>query len=157
VDRRLADDPQLRRADVAPQVWKRGLPSTERDLCISGLGFFTFRVDPSVAAGRATSEQAAALERGKVDDLVQAGVLHPEPIVYEDFLPRSAAGIFASNLTDGGTMDANQGGAERDADWMADVMGRAVHVPEELYAQEASASLHAVEMVVGRKISSQAD
>ena len=70
--------------------------------------------------------------------LVLSGVLQPEPIVYEDFLPRSAAGIFASNLTDGGTMDADQGGAERDADWMADVMGKTVHVPEELYAREAS-------------------
>ena len=73
--------------------------------------------------------------------LVQAGVLHPEPIVYEDFLPRSAAGIFASNLTDSGSMDANQGGAERDASWMSDRMGRTVIVPEEIYAREAAASL----------------
>ena len=124
VDRRLADNPDLRRADVAPQVWNEGLPSTERDLCLAGLGFFTFRVEPSVVAGRPTPEQAAALERGEVDALVQAGVLHPEPIVYEDFLPRSAAGIFASNLADSGTMDADQGGAERDADWMADAMGQ---------------------------------
>ena len=154
VDRRLADDPALRRADVAPQVWNQGLPSTERDLCLAGLGFFTFRLDPSVVAGRPKPEQAAALERGEVAALVQAGVLHPEPIVYEDFLPRSAAGIFASNLTDSGTTAAVQGGAERDPGWMADVMGRAVHVPEELYAQEASASLGAVEKVLGRKISS---
>ncbi len=105
-------------------MWKEGLPSTERDLCLAGLGFFTFDVEPSVVAGRPTPEQAAALERGEVDALVQAGVLHPEPIVYEDFLPRSAAGIFASNLADGGTMDADQGGAERDADWMADAMGK---------------------------------
>jgi uncharacterized glyoxalase superfamily metalloenzyme YdcJ len=77
-------------------------------------------------------------------------VLHPEPIVYEDFLPRSAAGIFASNLTESGTMDANQGGAERDPDWMADVMGSTVNVPEELYAQEASASLGEAERILGR-------
>ena len=38
-------------------------------------------------------------------ELVEAGVLVPEPIVYEDFLPRSAAGIFQSNLTDEGTRD----------------------------------------------------
>jgi uncharacterized glyoxalase superfamily metalloenzyme YdcJ len=154
VDRRLADDPELRRADVAPQVWSQGLPSTERDLCLAGLGFFTFGVEPSVTAGQPTPEQAAALERGEVEALVRAGVLRAEPIVYEDFLPRSAAGIFASNLTDRGSMDADEGGAERDADWMADVMGQPVHVPEELYAQEAAASLDAVEMVLGRKISS---
>ena len=152
VDQRLAADPELRRADVAPQVWNRGMPSTERDLCLAGLGFFTFRVDPSVVAGHPAPEQAAAIQRGDTASLVTAGVLHPEPIVYEDFLPRSAAGIFASNLTDSGTLDADQGGAERDAGWMADVMGRTVHVPEELYAQEASASVEAAEMVLGRRI-----
>ena len=150
VDRRLADDPDLSRADVAPQVWSEGLPATERELCLAGLGFFTFRVDSGVAAGRLTPEQRTALEQGEVAALVKAGVLHPEPIVYEDFLPRSAAGIFASNLTDRGSMDADQGGAERDPDWMADVMGRQVNVPEEVYAREASASLAAAEQLLGR-------
>jgi uncharacterized glyoxalase superfamily metalloenzyme YdcJ len=152
VDRRLAESPGLSRADVAPQVWSEGLPSTERELCLAELGFFTFRADSSVVAGRPTPEQRTALELAEVAALVQAGVLQPEPIVYEDFLPRSAAGIFASNLTDSGTMDADQGGAERDADWMSDVMGTAVNVPEELYAQEASASLRAAEHALGREI-----
>ena len=154
VDRRLAEDPTLRRADVAPEVWNHGLPTSERDLCLAGLAFFTFEVAPGVVAGRTTPEQSAALAHGEVGTLVQSGVLQPQPIVYEDFLPRSAAGIFASNLTGGGTVDADQGGAERDADWMADVMGKAVHVPEELYAREASASLGAAESVLGLKISS---
>lgn len=35
------------------------------------------------------------------DALVAAGVLRADPIVYEDFLPVSAAGIFQSNLGDG--------------------------------------------------------
>ena len=154
VDHRLAEDPARRRADVAPEVWNQGLPTSELDLCLAGLAFFTFQVAPSAVAGRTTPEQAAALEQGELGALVESGVLQPEPIVYEDFLPRSAAGIFASNLTDGGTMDADQGGAERDADWMADVMGKTVHVPEELYAREASASLGAAESVLGLKISS---
>ena len=152
VDRRLAEDPGLSRAEVAPQVWSEGLPSTERDLCLADLGFFTYRVDSGVAAGRPTAEQRTALEQGEVAALVRAGALHPEPIVYEDFLPRSAAGIFASNLTGSGSMDATQGGAERDAGWLADVMGRTVNVPEEIYAREASASLGAAERVLGRKI-----
>jgi hypothetical protein len=37
--------------------------------------------------------------------LIENGVAIPEPIVYEDFSLRSAAGIFQSNLTDGGTRD----------------------------------------------------
>ena len=154
VDRRLVEHPDRVRAEVAPEVWSQGLPSTERDLFLEGLGTFSFRVDHDVVAGQVSPEQSAALDRGEVSALVRAGVLHLEPIVYEDFLPRSAAGIFASNLGDGGTVDANQGGAERDAGWMADVMERPVNVPEEIYAGEASASLRAAERLLGRTIGS---
>ena len=153
VDRRLVERPDLVRAEVAPTVWSEGLPATERELYLEGLGFFSFGVDESVVAGRSTPEQSAALDRGEVTALVQAGVLHPEPIVYEDFLPRSAAGIFASNLTASGSMDADQGGAERDAGWMSDAMDRPVNVPEEIYALEASASLRAAEKRLGRIVS----
>ena len=153
VDRRLVEDPDLVRAEVAPKVWSQGLPATERDLCLEGLGFFTFGVDESVAAGRVTPDQSGALERGDLASLVQVGVLQPEPIVYEDFLPRSAAGIFASNLTDTGSMAGDQGGAERDAGWMSDAMDRPVNVPEEIYALEASASLRAAEKRLGRIVS----
>lgn len=141
-DRRLADDPALLRADVAPEVWREGLPGTERDLFLEGLGFFTFRV----ADGDVTPEGR------DVAALVRAGVLQLEPIVYEDFLPRSAAGIFASNLDDSGGMDAGEGGADRDADWMADVMGAELHVPEEVYAREAADSLREAERVLGTTI-----
>jgi uncharacterized glyoxalase superfamily metalloenzyme YdcJ len=92
VDRRLVEQPGAVRADVAPEVWSAGLPATERDLCLEGLGFFTFRVVDRVAAGQVSPEQSAALETGDVAALVRTGVLHPDPIVYEDFLPRSAAG-----------------------------------------------------------------
>ncbi|WP_042907016.1 2-oxoadipate dioxygenase/decarboxylase family protein, partial [Mycobacterium avium] len=66
------------------------------------------------------------------------------PIVYEDFLPASAAGIFRSNL------DAETPGAAQaapavddsgyDQDWLAGALGREIHDPYPLYealAQEA--------------------
>jgi uncharacterized glyoxalase superfamily metalloenzyme YdcJ len=152
-DRRVAADPDLSRADVARQVWAEGFPTTERDLCTQGLGFFTYTVDDEVAAGNTSPAQVAALEQGTVAGLVDADVLHPVPIVYEDFLPRSAAGIFASNLTGRGAMDAANGGADRDPAWMAQVMGRAVTVPEEIYAAESAASVKAAEAVLGRRLS----
>jgi uncharacterized glyoxalase superfamily metalloenzyme YdcJ len=148
VDRRLRESPGSVRADVAPEVWSTGMPATELDLCVEGLGFFTFTVDGSVAAGRVSPEQSAALEADDLSALVRAGVLHPDPIVYEDFLPRSAAGIFASNLTAGGSVDSDQGGAERDAGWMADRIGAMVNVPEDIYAEEAAASLHTARQVL---------
>lgn len=56
-----------------------------------------------------------------------------QPIVYEDFLPKSAAGIFASNLTSDGSVDAAQRATLRDAMWLQDALGRALHDPYDLY------------------------
>lgn len=60
------------------------------------------------------------------------------PIVYEDFLPKSAAGIFASNLTGDGRADATQVAAARDAAWLREALGRPLHDPYALYAAERS-------------------
>ncbi|WP_309222223.1 VOC family protein [Aeromicrobium sp. S22] len=61
------------------------------------------------------------------------------PIVYEDFLPKSAAGIFASNLTSDGSVDATREGAARDAGWLQAVLGRELHDPYALYDAERAA------------------
>lgn len=44
--------------------------------------------------------QAGGLSSATIDDLLQEGHVEIEPILYEDFLPASAAGIFRSNLGD---------------------------------------------------------
>ncbi|WP_229053324.1 VOC family protein [Aeromicrobium sp. Leaf350] len=62
------------------------------------------------------------------------------PIVYEDFLPRSAAGIFASNLTSDGRADATQRAAARDATWLQAALGRELHDPYALYDAERAAA-----------------
>jgi uncharacterized glyoxalase superfamily metalloenzyme YdcJ len=64
--------------------------------------------------------------------------------VYEDFLPRSAAGIFQSNLTDEGTRDDGVAGTRRDAGWLSDVIGTEVADPYELYAAQRDASVAAL-------------
>ncbi len=69
--------------------------------------------------------------------------------MYEDFLPRSAAGIFASNLTSTGSMDALQGGAPRDIAWLSEAIGRTVHDPYDLYTAERKASLDDVASRLG--------
>jgi uncharacterized glyoxalase superfamily metalloenzyme YdcJ len=43
---------------------------------------------------------AHELKTATLEDLVSDGYLRVEPLVYEDFLPVSAAGIFQSNLGD---------------------------------------------------------
>ena len=133
VDRRLAAAPGRSRQEVAAAVWTAGLPDTERELARRGLAFFRFHPAADRPWDQAPPDDVA--------DLLDGGWLTAEPIVYEDFLPRSAAGIFASNLTGAPEMDASQGGAPRDAGWLAEAIGRPIRMPEEIYAEQQARSL----------------
>jgi uncharacterized glyoxalase superfamily metalloenzyme YdcJ len=136
VDSRLAAAPEgTTRVEIAGQVWRKHLPKTEQELALQGLAYFTYRVSGSVPAPR----QGSASLR----ELVESGVLIPEPIVYEDFLPRSAAGIFQSNLTDDGSRDDAQLGTDYDIDRLSEVLGTRIFDPNELYAAQQNASLEA--------------
>jgi uncharacterized glyoxalase superfamily metalloenzyme YdcJ len=110
VDRAAAGTDPRERPGIAADIWAAGFPNTEADLDEQGLGYFT------------TTPTGAR-----------------RPIVYEDFLPRSAAGIFASNLSGETELAAAQGQAPRDADWLSEAIGRRVHDPHELYAKQAVA------------------
>ncbi len=152
VDRRLSDAAAgTTRQEVAERVWEEQLPRTERELARQDLAFFTYRV-ANTRVTTAGVEDRPGAGRVALQTLVDAGVVVAEPIVYEDFLPRSAAGIFASNLTGASSSDADRGGAERDLDWLADVLGQEVAVPEEVYAAEAAASIAEVERTLGSPV-----
>ena len=133
VDRRTADAPDRSRQEVAAEVWTAGLADSETALARQDLGFFTFLPAERAPDGTEPPRDLAGLLAG--------GWLVAEPIVYEDFLPRSAAGIFASNLSDRGEMDASQGEALRDADWLSEAIGRPIRVPEQVYAEQRAESL----------------
>jgi uncharacterized glyoxalase superfamily metalloenzyme YdcJ len=141
VDVRLAAAPAgTTRVDVARIVWQENLPHTERELALRGLAFFTY----AVATKRRTPGPLPTLR-----ELVEAGVLVPEPIVYEDFLPRSAAGIFQSNLTDEGTRDDDLLGTPYDIQTLSEVIGRPIADPTLLYEAQQSASLAAAAQHLG--------
>ncbi|GAB7004839.1 VOC family protein [Nocardioides sp. AN3] len=146
VDGQRVGDGDPDRNEVAASVWAARLPSTEQGLCLQGLGYFTYGVDEAAVQRAVADDQLSALTC--FEDLVHAGVLVPEPIVYEDFLPRSAAGIFASNLSSKGRVDELHDAADRTLAWMSDVIGAEVRVPEELYAEESASSLRAAERVL---------
>ena len=78
---------------------------------------------------------------GDVAGLLDGGWVRAEPIVYEDFLPRSAAGIFQSNLTGKGTRDDTRTAARYDREWLAGVLARDVHDPFELYGGQQDDSI----------------
>lgn len=71
------------------------------------------------------------------------------PIVYEDFLPKSAAGIFQSNLDGTGSRDESGGGAHYDIDTLSEIIGREVVEPTDLDADQQRASLDEVTRVLG--------
>ena len=85
--------------------------------------------------------QGSSTADGDLTELVASGALLRDPIVYEDFLPRSAAGIFASNLSSSSEADHEVAGVERTPGWLEDVLGARVEIPEEVYAVERQRSL----------------
>lgn len=103
------------RQAVLRELWRDGFPTTEAELDARGLGYFSYRRDAD-------------------------GQVVATPIVYEDFLPASAAGIFQSNLTSDGSKDTTKQGTALDADWLSGVLGRTLHDPFKLYAAQSEAS-----------------
>jgi len=132
--------------DGMREVWRRHLPATERGLAERGLAFFTYRVaEPAAdAPGRPRDVE--------LRELVDAGILVPQPIVYEDFLPRSAAGIFRSNLAGEGAREEGRAAPEYDLARLAGVLGATVHDPMDLYAAQQNASLRAAARTLSVRI-----
>lgn len=142
VDRRLAAAPAgTTRVEVATEVWRENLALTEQELALQGLAYFTYRL-----TGKAP---VPGKESASLRELVESGVLVPEPIVYEDFLPRSAAGIFQSNLSDDGSRDDEQLGTPYDINRLSEVLGRKIFDPNELYSAQCAESLAAAERRLG--------
>ncbi|MCL7715488.1 2-oxoadipate dioxygenase/decarboxylase HglS [Stenotrophomonas mori] len=69
-----------------------GFPDDHATLRREGLGYYRYALTD---AGRAAPAAERALP---AEVLIERGLAHAEPIIYEDFLPVSAAGIFQSNL-----------------------------------------------------------
>ena len=140
VDARLAAAPAgTTRVDVARTIWQENLPDTERELALQGLAFFTFKVTGPAPAG----------DPATLRELVEGGALQLEPIVYEDFLPRSAAGIFQSNLTDEGTRDDELHGTPYDIEKLSTAIGLPIANPTSLYHAQQDASLAAAAQHLG--------
>lgn len=130
------------RAAIAREVWAAYLPDTEEGLARQGLGHFTYHVVADRPAGGSRPGTDLA-------GLVRGGWVRAEPIVYEDFLPRSAAGIFQSNLGDEGARDDALEGAAYDLDRLSGDVGREILDPFDLYAAQERRSLEAVGRELG--------
>ncbi|MEV4576319.1 VOC family protein [Nonomuraea jabiensis] len=122
------------------KLWADRVPRGEAELIAGDLAYFTFHVLDARPGGAAPADLAT---------LLAAGWVGARPVVYEDFLPRSAAGIFQSNLTSDGAKDVTAAGADFGPEALAAVLGRPLHDPYELYASIRAASLTRVRDELG--------
>jgi uncharacterized glyoxalase superfamily metalloenzyme YdcJ len=145
---RALDEPRLfRRADgsVAPGTLRVRFGEVEaRGVALTPLG--RERYDAAMAAddpARVWSEHFPSTDA----QLAAQGLAYyragdpTAPIVYEDFLPASAAGIFRSNLDrDSRAVDlADDSGDDLyDIGWLAGAIGRDIHNPYVLYEEAAA-------------------
>ncbi|MGC3872200.1 2-oxoadipate dioxygenase/decarboxylase HglS [Halomonas sp. GXIMD04776] len=83
-------------------------PDSETQLRCEGLAFFDYRLTDK---GREEGAECGGDE--EMEALIDQGLVSARPIVYEDFLPVSAAGIFQSNLG-GDSHDTYAGNANRE-------------------------------------------
>ncbi|BBH48663.1 VOC family protein [Pseudomonas sp. KU43P] len=109
-----------------------------------GLAYFRYFATEKGLAAREQKSRPTDLA-----GLIEAGHVHFEALVYEDFLPVSAAGIFQSNLGDEAQVEYGSN-ANRDAFEAA--LGLQVQDELALYAQSERRSLQACAQALGLKL-----
>ncbi|OCJ03168.1 DUF1338 domain-containing protein [Rhizobium sp. AC44/96] len=109
------------------------LPDNWDELRAQELAFFRYSATPAGIAAAVRGQLPA-----DVSELIEKGHLVFDPIVYEDFLPVSAAGIFQSNL---GTDQQQNYAMQSNRDAFEDALGAPVTDELELYADQQARSL----------------
>ncbi|MGM4912300.1 2-oxoadipate dioxygenase/decarboxylase HglS [Rhizobium sp. 768_B6_N1_8] len=109
----------------------KALPDSWDELRREGFAFFHYSATPEgiAAKGQLPSDP---------DALIAEGYLRFDPIIYEDFLPVSAAGIFQSNL---GTDQQQNYATRSNRDAFEEALGAKVQDELALYAERQAASL----------------
>lgn len=119
------------------------LPDSYESLRKQGLAYFRYFV---------TDKDDAVTQDGPrdLDALIQSGYIHYEPLVYEDFLPVSAAGIFQSNLGDQAQTQYTEASSK---DRFEQALGASVLDELALYAETQARSLKRCEEQLGIPLS----
>ena len=105
-----------------------------------GLAFYRYSLNAEATV------PAGVDAEGDLESLIAQGIVHAEPITYEDFLPVSAAGIFQSNLG-GDEQKHYQANAAQQV--FETALGAAVHDEIALYADAQARSLAQVRSALG--------
>lgn len=121
--RQLAVTPNADNASEYYQILESAFaafPDDYQTLHDEGLAYFYYQAVDSDTDNAPTLDSIDVedvndpLSKQVITDLLKQGMIRLEPIVYEDFLPVSAAGIFQSNLHDDSTNDEHSGKQSND-------------------------------------------
>ncbi|WP_025130642.1 VOC family protein [Pseudomonas sp. PH1b] len=140
----LGDFPSEANAQRYEQLMQEhfdAFPDSHAAMHEQGLAYFRYFVSEAGLAARAEPARPTSLEA-----LLAAGHLGFEPLVYEDFLPVSAAGIFQSNLGDD-SQSHYAGQSNRQA--FETALGRSTLDELQLYAQAQQRSLQQCAATLG--------
>ncbi|VDC22500.1 2-oxoadipate dioxygenase/decarboxylase HglS [Pseudogemmobacter humi] len=119
----------------------RAFPDDEDSLRRDGLAWFTWALTDKGLAAQSASRDPEAL--------AAEGLIRFDPVVYEDFLPVSAAGIFQSNLGDNAAQNFTASPSQQrfEADLGAPVLNEFAHY-EAIVAASRTACLAALSRAV---------
>lgn len=116
----------------------KAFPDTKEELRKQGLIYFKYSVDKDVLKTSAGKQRPKDFE-----DAIKKGLITYEPVPYHDFLPVSAAGIFKSNLVEGGFIDSEKTQSKQPE--LEEALGRPVIDSYELYESVENDSIKEVE------------
>ena len=126
----------VRYAQILEQTFKN-FPDNHEQMRAQDLAYFRY-----FATDKDVGERSGA----DLEQLIDAGHIRYEPLVYEDFLPVSAAGIFQSNLGDDAQAHYNTSSNQQD---FQRALGRNTINELKLYADTQQRSLQACAKALG--------
>lgn len=121
-------------------------PDSLNELFSQGLIFCTFQCSQQLVQQNDSSGKRSAT----IQSLLESGSIFMHPIIYEDFLPFSAAGIFRSNLTN--STDENSVTCVATGTNLADfeaALGSQLNASKKLYAEQQQKSLEKCAKILG--------
>jgi uncharacterized glyoxalase superfamily metalloenzyme YdcJ len=135
----VASNPGIARKDFAAHQTLyatpfASFPKTLRELAEQGLVYCRYSVTAKGLAAKGT------LRTSDIQQLIRDGFVRYEGLRYEDFLPVSAAGIFASNLNQYGTKSAAATKPVYTQQMLEAIMGKAIVDADASYQDTQSRS-----------------
>lgn len=103
----------------------------------------------SVTADGLAAKSRKAIETDDLDELIRLGYVHVQGLRYEDFLPVSAAGIFASNLGQYGTKTSATEKPVYTREMLEEILGKKIVESDDIYRGLQEESIREVHTQLG--------